>query len=180
MKYKILLCLLIAALSTSAQVVSPDTTQNDTTVIKKRVIQRSAAAAATFGDFAEAVKSYTPKNIQSSPEASAFQSIAHTPVGHFTGKANISFPVGTAEGKSISLPVSIAYDASGIKVEQEATQVGLGWSLNAGGMITRQVNARDDFDGILRDNLSTQTTLNTYLEDSYVIAQAPNNTGNVT
>ncbi|WP_180908677.1 hypothetical protein, partial [Flavobacterium salmonis] len=37
------------------------------------------------------------------------------------------------------------YHASGIRVDQEATWVGLGWSLDAGSRISRTINSADDF-----------------------------------
>src|SRR5690606_3167371 len=44
-----------------------------------------------------------------------------------------------------TFPVSIDYHARGIKVEEIASRVGIGWALNAGGQITRQIRDKDDF-----------------------------------
>ena len=69
-----------------------------------------------------------------------------TEVSYYTGTPNISLPLPSLQGKSITVSMSLTYDASGIRVDQLATWVGLGWNLNVGGMITRQVNGLpDDF-----------------------------------
>ncbi len=44
----------------------------------------------------------------------------------------------------MSVPISLSYHASGIKVQQKASSVGLGWSLNAGGAITRVMRGLPD------------------------------------
>lgn len=42
------------------------------------------------------------------------------------------------------LPVSINYNATGIKVNQKSTDIGLGWNLNAGGSVQREVRGYPD------------------------------------
>jgi hypothetical protein len=82
--------------------------------------------------------------IPPSPEASAFAKYGNTPANLFTGTPSISVPIASVKGRSLEVPISLNYDASGIKVEQIATWVGLGWNMNVGGMITRQVNGLPD------------------------------------
>ncbi|MEE4256142.1 MAG: hypothetical protein V2I47_03810 [Bacteroidales bacterium] len=80
-----------------------------------------------------------------------------TNIDYSTGTAHISLPLGTYETGGYALPISLDYTASGIKVAQTASWVGLGWNLNAGGCITREVrNLPDDFN---KDNLSCQDEL---------------------
>ena len=79
-----------------------------------------------------------------SPEAAAFAKYGGTPVSHYNGTPNISVPLAGLKGRSITVPLSLTYDASGIKVEQLASHVGLGWNLNAGGAVTRQVHGLPD------------------------------------
>lgn len=82
--------------------------------------------------------------IPPSPEAQAFSKYGNTPVNLFSGTPDVSIPIYTVQGKEFSIPVTLTYDASGIKVDQTATWAGLGWNLAAGGMITRQVRGKPD------------------------------------
>lgn len=84
--------------------------------------------------------------IPPSPNAASLGQYADVPVGYYTGVPSISVPFYTVKSGKIELPISLSYHASGIKVAQEASAVGLGWALNAGGVITRQVRGLDDFD----------------------------------
>jgi YD repeat-containing protein len=79
-----------------------------------------------------------------SPEAQAFQKFGSIPMNLYTGTSNITVPIATLKGREIEIPISLNYDATGVKVEQIATWVGLGWSLNAGGMVTRNNNGNPD------------------------------------
>lgn len=59
------------------------------------------------------------------------------PVDFSTGVPQIDIPLYTVESGSLKLPISASYHASGIKINQEASNIGLGWVLNAGGAIYR-------------------------------------------
>lgn len=69
------------------------------------------------------------------------------PVSHHTGVPDISIPIYTVQEGDLSLPISMNYHASGVKVDDVASWVGLGWSLNAGGVITRSVVGAPDEGG---------------------------------
>lgn len=85
------------------------------------------------------------KNYVPSPEAYAFMQYEAIPVSKYTGVPSVNIPIYTIETGDYSLPVSLSYHASGIKVTQEASWVGLGWSLSAGGMISRSICGNDDY-----------------------------------
>ena len=74
-------------------------------------------------------------NYLRTPEASAFKKYGEESVNEYTGTADISVPLYTIKSKNIEIPLVLRYDASGIKVEQEASWVGLGWNLMVGGCI---------------------------------------------
>ncbi len=80
----------------------------------------------------------------SSPQAAAFKRYGDVPVSLYTGVPDISIPLHTVKLKDMEVPIGLSYHAGGITVDQEATIVGLGWNLMAGGNITvSQVGARD-------------------------------------
>lgn len=58
-------------------------------------------------------------------------------VDEYTGTMSVNIPIYTVVSGNIVVPVSLGYNAKGIRVNEEASEVGLGWVLSAGGMITR-------------------------------------------
>lgn len=85
-----------------------------------------------------------PNFAPKSPEAAAFLKYGEYPVDLSTGVPSVSIPLYNVDIKDFKLPVTLDYHASGIKVNQEATWVGLGWNLNAGAQVI--LSARDDID----------------------------------
>ena len=79
-----------------------------------------------------------------SPTAASLGKYADIPVNNHTGIPNIGLPIYTVEEGSLKLPISLSYHAGGIKVMEPASWVGTGWSLNAGGVITRAVRGGPD------------------------------------
>ncbi len=66
----------------------------------------------------------------------------------FTGKLTINIPLYTIGAKGADVPVYLSYRTSGVKLNQLASRVGLGWDLQAGGVIQREVRGYpDDFKG---------------------------------
>ncbi|WP_350291382.1 hypothetical protein [uncultured Croceitalea sp.] len=95
---------------------------------------------------------YHDKYVPPTPNASNFTIYGDTPVNHATGLPQINIPIFTIEEDGISVPISISYHASGVKVDDLASVVGLKWTLNAGGGIFRQVNDKIDEEGWLNAN----------------------------
>ena len=79
-----------------------------------------------------------------SPTAASLAKHGDIPVSLYTGTPNIDIPLYVVEGKTLRLPITLRYHASGVKVEEIAGWVGLGWSLDAGGVITRTVRGLPD------------------------------------
>gem|GEM_PF-1475014 len=74
-----------------------------------------------------------------SPNASALMKFGSIPVGAATGIPNISIPIYDfkSNASGLKLAVSLDYHASGIKVSEVGSNVGIGWVLNAGGAVSR-------------------------------------------
>ncbi|MFA9391540.1 MAG: hypothetical protein ACERKD_17150 [Prolixibacteraceae bacterium] len=95
-------------------------------------------------------KGYTQDNpydnmTSPSPTVAELGKYGSWPVDYYHGLPSIDILLYEVKVGQISLPISLSYHASGIKVDQEASWVGLGWSLNAGGVITRQIKGESDF-----------------------------------
>lgn len=65
-------------------------------------------------------------------------------VNHATGTLGVNIPIYTLTEGSLSVPISLEYDGSGVLVEAAASNVGLNWQLNAGGFISREVRGLPD------------------------------------
>ncbi|MGY4538146.1 hypothetical protein ACVW0P_002566 [Mucilaginibacter sp. UYNi724] len=82
-----------------------------------------------------------------SPNVAALGLYGEVPVSNFTGIPQIEVPLYTLKEKEITLPISLSYHASGFRPDQHPGWVGNGWSLQAGGVVTRTVQHLPDDDG---------------------------------
>lgn len=87
---------------------------------------------------------YLNNYVQPSPNAGSLGKYVDYPVSYFTGVPEISIPIYDLKDGGINIPISLSYHASGIKVSELASWVGLGWTLNAGGMLMRTVRGAPD------------------------------------
>ncbi len=116
-----------------------------------------------------------PQVIPPSPDAAAFGKYGEVPVSNYTGVPNINIPLYEIKTGKVLLPISLSYHAGGIKVEDISSNVGLGWTLNSGGVITRSIMGLPDdltdvgfFNNVLSADMSNS--------DSYMkqVAGPPN------
>jgi hypothetical protein len=112
----------------------------------------------------------TPK----SPNVAAIEKYGNFEVNLFHGVPEINIPLFDLKSKAFSIPLTLSYHASGIKVTDVASWVGLGWSLNVGGQISRNVKGKDDLLGILRPDfqIKTPAQLNPNTSDGYFYLKA--------
>ena len=79
-----------------------------------------------------------------SPTAASLGRFGDVPVSLYTGVPDIAMPLFTVRGRTLELPITLRYHASGIRVEDIGGWVGLGWALDAGGVITRSIHGLVD------------------------------------
>lgn len=108
-----------------------------------------------------------PNIVPPSPEAASLGKFTEVPISHYTGLPNISVPIASYEVGGKSFPVGLSYHARGVRVEEIASRVGIGWALNAGGAISRQTrHVADDglygyFSNTLIASLADETWFST-------------------
>lgn len=79
------------------------------------------------------------------PEAAALGKFGQTPVSLYTGVPQISIPLYTLPVPNAPVPISLAYHAGGIRASELASNVGLGWALQAGGLVSSTAFGQPDF-----------------------------------
>lgn len=82
--------------------------------------------------------------IPPTPNASSLGKFGDVPVSLTTGVPNINIPIYNISEGNINIPIGLSYHAGGVKVEEIASWVGLGWTLNGGGAISRTIRGRAD------------------------------------
>ena len=86
-------------------------------------------------------------NNQYAPTPKALEMIRY---GHLSpnlagGMMEYELPIYAIEDKDFSIPVILRYSSGGFRPNQQTGEAGLGWSLIAGGAITREIVGLDDF-----------------------------------
>lgn len=79
-----------------------------------------------------------------SPSAASLGAFGNTDVNLFTGKPNINIPLYELSLGNFKLPINLSYSNDGLKVAETPSLVGLGWTLNATGVISREVRGLPD------------------------------------
>lgn len=109
-----------------------------------------------------------PNILLPSPTASELGKFAIVGNSLSTGAANSHIELFVYKTKHLSLPISVDYSSSGLKVDKLSSRTGMDWSLNAGGVISRTVYGAPDGDNAFATPPAdfpntTGETLKTYL-----------------
>lgn len=90
---------------------------------------------------------YNNISMPETPTGASLGKYGEIPVNMATGVPQINVPIFSFDVDGLEIPISLSYHASGVKVNDLSTAVGLNWTLNAGGGIFRSVNGLPDEDG---------------------------------
>lgn len=116
--------------------------------IKGQKIDNSSFESINVNNIMQVDKIFT------TPEVMAFHKLNFLPTDLYTGKIKVDIPLYEIKSGNITVPISLSYNAEGIKIDNEASDVGMNWVLNAGGNILRIVKDLDDH--TLKYNLDYQ------------------------
>ncbi|HLC55685.1 MAG TPA: hypothetical protein VJJ23_00430, partial [Candidatus Nanoarchaeia archaeon] len=103
------------------------------------------------------------------PSVSSFDVVKSNEQDLYTGDLNLNLPLLNVPGRSLDVPLSLTY-SSGIRVDDEASWVGLGWNLGVGA-ITRAINneADDGLYGMFNSLPSGATRNDEGAQDSFFV-----------
>jgi hypothetical protein len=100
--------------------------------MKKVVLIGVMIFLSVFG-FSQSGNYQLPKVVPPSPAEQNFLRYGDIPVDISTGVPSIGVPLYTVTSRKLQFPISASYHASGIKVGDKASVIGLGWVLNING-----------------------------------------------
>jgi len=109
-----------------------------------------------------------PEIFPNSPTAAELGSYGSYPVNYSTGLPNIEIPLYTIEVGDLKVPITLKYHASGIKVNQQVSWVGLGWSLDTGGIISLETrDTPDELEPLIYDTPEESDFLTFFQNNPY-------------
>lgn len=82
-----------------------------------------------------------------SPDVASLGKFGNVPVSYATGVPSITIPIYEINVGDIKLPISLDYHAGGIRVDETASSVGLGWALSGVGLVSCKMIGAPDDDG---------------------------------
>lgn len=100
-----------------------------------------------------------------SPEVASLAKFSEASNNHFTGAAGVSVPIEVLEEGNLRVPISVNYHASGIRVGDVASRVGMGWALSATGVVSRTILGIEDEDPNGYLNTDYNYTLNSVVNN---------------
>jgi len=138
-------CLLVITMTAFAQKMPKDS------------LRKSASALAS-GDVQKLLPQITPK----SPNVTGLERHGDYPVSMYSGLANIEIPLYEIKVGNLIVPLKLSYHSSGNKVNDNASFVGLGWSLGGGDYIlSRNIRGKADEEDYANGNSMLQNDLPT-------------------
>lgn len=118
----------------------------------------------------------TPTITPQSPSATSLGKYSDTHVSLYTGQINPSIPIYEIKLNDYTFPIQLSYSSSGLKLHDYPSSVGMGWTLNNTGVISRQTRGIPDETTYGFVSLSKPTAaVNKFIATSYPVQAFPEN-----
>ena len=85
-----------------------------------------------------------PNVINPSPQSQALTRYGDYPMADYTGLTDITVPLHTVKGRKLGLPIAMSFHASGRMANEQNGILGMRWTLNCGGLVTRTMKGLPD------------------------------------
>lgn len=129
--------------------------------MKKIVITLLMLLSAKVGFSQNAEKHFRPET----PAIARFLQYDDLAINEYAGLPDISIPIYTIAEDELELPLNLVYHGGGIKVNQQASWVGLGWDLKLGTLV-QIINDEDDFKVSVSPGVTVERMLPDYPSSS--------------
>jgi YD repeat-containing protein len=115
------------------------------------------------------IKTDLPTVIPPSPTVAALMKFEEVPVSNYTGVPDISIPLFSTPtlSKDINFNLALSYHSGSIRPETVSSDTGLGWSLLAGGTISRTVRGLPDEIYSIRSGANGGHKIGVYQNNTY-------------
>lgn len=108
--------------------------------MKMKKLFSLALCLLTVGVSGQSISTGPPEIIPPSPTVAALMHFEEVPVSLYTGTPQISIPLISKNiGSGLQMNLQLAYNTAGIRVDDRSGWTGTGWSLFAGGSVSRTV-----------------------------------------
>lgn len=146
--------------------------------MKKTII----CAAIVLANFFEAQTTDSNKNIPNiippSPTVNSLMKFEEVPVSNYTGIPDITIPIANIPTglSNVDFNLALKYHVNNAKSDSKASETGLGWSLFAGGTISRTVMGSPD-DQIVKYSVGGNDKIGIYFDENTTQSSIKNNYG---
>ena len=105
--------------------------------------------------------------IPTSPQAATMGEYGNVEISPYTGSVQFDIPIHTVKGNYLTAPISLSYNSGGNKVSDLPTWVGIGWNLQAGGVVTRATQGDPDYNSNYYSKDAQITAMRTEVSNQY-------------
>ncbi|TPD73658.1 hypothetical protein [Flavobacterium microcysteis] len=92
-----------------------------------------------FGQDNSTLGKLMPSITRPSPTVAQLMKVEESTLDHYNGQPQIAVPLFSTKAGNLDVGLTLSYNSSGIRVSEQSGWVGKGWSLEAGGVISRSV-----------------------------------------